>query len=103
MPVLDAMCKKSGGELNAMMRTTCAFTMAEGSKASNVLPPKARMVANLRIISGETCESTLSRLKELVADEGITVITSYSIHYTKLYEERAASRKPLKRCNNRLK
>ncbi|MEZ4626825.1 MAG: M20/M25/M40 family metallo-hydrolase [Eubacteriales bacterium] len=72
LPVLDAMCKKSGGELNAMMRTTCAFTMAEGSKASNVLPPKARMVANLRIISGETCESTLSCLKELVADEGIT-------------------------------
>lgn len=71
LPVLDAMCKKSGGELNAMMRTTCAFTMAEGSKASNVLPPRARMVANLRIISGSTCESTLARLKALVADDGI--------------------------------
>lgn len=71
LPVLDAMCKKSGGELNAMMRTTCAFTMAEGSKASNVLPPRARMVANLRIISGETCDSTLKRLTKLVADEGI--------------------------------
>ena len=71
LPVLDAMCKKSGGELNAMMRTTCAFTMAEGSKASNVLPPRARMVANLRIISGSTCEGTLARLKALVADEGI--------------------------------
>lgn len=72
LPVLDAMCKKSGGELNAMMRTTCAFTMAEGSKASNVLPPRAKMVANLRIISGETCESTLERLKALVGDDGIT-------------------------------
>ena len=72
LPLLDAMCKKSGGELNAMMRTTCAFTMAEGSKASNVLPPRARMVANLRIISGSTMESTLARLKTLVADDGIT-------------------------------
>lgn len=71
LPVLDAMCKKAGGELNAMMRTTCAFTMAEGSKASNVLPPRARMVANLRIISGDTCESTVERLKRLVADDGI--------------------------------
>ncbi len=72
LPVLDAMCKKSGGELNAMMRTTCAFTMAEGSNASNVLPPRARMVANLRIISGSTMESTLAHLKTLVADEGIS-------------------------------
>lgn len=71
LPVLDAMCKKSGGELNAMMRTTCAFTMAEGSKASNVLPPRARMVANLRIISGSTCEGTLNSLKSLAGDEGI--------------------------------
>ncbi len=72
LPLLDAMCKKSGGELNAMMRTTCAFTMAEGSKASNVLPPRARMVANLRIISGSTCEGTLNSLKSLVADDGIS-------------------------------
>jgi carboxypeptidase PM20D1 len=71
LPLLDAMCKKSGGELNAMMRTTCAFTMAEGSKASNVLPPRARMVANLRIISSSTMEGTLAHLKTLVADEGI--------------------------------
>jgi len=71
LPVLDAMCKKSGGELNAMMRTTCAFTMAEGSNASNVLPPRARMVANLRIISGSTCEGTLDCLKTIVADAGI--------------------------------
>ena len=71
LPVLDAMCKKSGGELNAMMRTTCAFTMAEGSSASNVLPPRAKMVANMRIISGETCESTMQRLGTIIADDGI--------------------------------
>ncbi len=70
-PVLDAICKKAGGELNAMMRTTCAFTMAEGSNASNVLPPRARMVANLRVISGSTCEETLNMLKERVGDDGI--------------------------------
>ncbi len=70
-PLLDAICKKSGGELNAMMRTTCAFTMAEGSKASNVLPPRARMVANLRIISGSTCEKTLRVLRERLDDGGI--------------------------------
>ena len=36
-PVLDALCKKQGGEMNALMRTTCAFTMMEGSRQSNVI------------------------------------------------------------------
>ncbi len=71
LPVLDALCKKTGGELNAMMRTTCAFTMAEGSKASNVLPPRARFVANLRVINGTTCAETLDALKARLDDKGI--------------------------------
>lgn len=71
LPVLDALCKKTGGELNAMMRTTCAFTMAEGSKASNVLPPRARMVANLRVINGTTCDETIAALKARLDDKGI--------------------------------
>ena len=28
--VLDSICRKSGGELNALMRTTVAFTQAKG-------------------------------------------------------------------------
>lgn len=73
LPLLDALCRKKGGELNAMMRTTCAFTMAEGSKASNVLPPRAAVVANLRLITGATCEETVEALRVRADDEGIDV------------------------------
>ncbi len=86
MPLLDAMCKKSGGELNAMMRTTCAFTMAEGSKASNVLPPRASMVANLRIISGSTREETLQGLKNRIDDPGIQASIMHGTDPSKISE-----------------
>ena len=86
LPLLDAMCKKSGGELNAMMRTTCAFTMAEGSKASNVLPPRARMVANLRIISGSSCEEALQGLKDRLDDAGIQASIVHGTDPSKISE-----------------
>ena len=71
LPVLDAMCKKSGGELNAMMRTTCAFTQMEGSAANNVLPPRASVGMNLRIIGGETPERALEYMKKTAANDAI--------------------------------
>lgn len=70
-PVLDGMCKKKGGELNALMRTTCAFTQMQGSKGTNVLPPEAKMVANIRIISGETTDSVIKRIEQTVADPDV--------------------------------
>lgn len=73
MPLLDLICKKSGGELNAILRTTCAFTTMQGSKGLNVMPPHARMTANMRIISGETVESTLAYVRKTVNDPAIEI------------------------------
>jgi len=67
-PILNLWAKKSGGEINALVRTTCAFTQMEGSKGMNVMPATAKMVANYRIISGETVESVTEQIRKIVDD-----------------------------------
>ncbi len=72
-PVLDMICKKSGGDLNALMRTTVAFTQMEGSSAANVIPPKASMVANMRLNPYDTVDSAIEYVKKTIDDESIEV------------------------------
>lgn len=72
-PVLNLITKLSGGQINAIARTTLAFTQMEGSKGINVIPPYARMASNSRILPGETMESTLETIKRRVNDDSIDI------------------------------
>ena len=71
--VLNAMCKKSGGELNALLRTTVAFTQAAGSLAPNVIPPSASLVANLRLNPADSVTSAAARLEQVVGDPSVKI------------------------------
>lgn len=72
-PVLNLIAAKSGGQMNAIVRTTVAFTQMEGSKGINVIPPKARMTSNLRLVHGDTVESAVARIKKVINDDKISV------------------------------
>jgi carboxypeptidase PM20D1 len=71
--ILDLLCKKQGGDLNALMRTTVAFTQMSGSKASNVIPTHASMVANLRLNPMDSCASAKQYIEQTVQDSQVEI------------------------------
>ena len=71
--VLDLLARSSGGDMNALLRTTVAFTQMEGSSARNVIPTDARMVSNMRLNHADSVESALAYLKKTVNDPQIEI------------------------------
>ena len=78
-PVLDLICRSSGGEMNALVRTTTAFTQMQGSNGRNVLPAEAYLISNMRLNPADTVESATAYLKKTVGDDSveITVLESF--------------------------
>ena len=48
----------------ALMATTCCFTMMRGSDAANVIPKEPYLIANLRTSVHQNCEESLNVLKK---------------------------------------
>ena len=84
LPILDIICKKSGGELNALMRTTVAFTQMQGSSASNVIPPEAFMVSNIRLNPKDTTDSALKYIKDTIDDEKVEVTMLHGMNPSRI-------------------
>ena len=83
-PVLNMLCKKQGGELNALMRTTTAFTQAKGSAASNVIPPEASFVSNMRLNPADTMDSALQYLKKTVNDDRVEITKIHGMNPSRI-------------------
>ena len=71
--LLCALAEKLGGEINAMMRTTFAFTMAQGSKQINVMPNEATAGVNVRLINADTPDSVQAYMQQVAGGENVTV------------------------------
>lgn len=84
LPVLDMICKKSGGELNALMRTTVAFTQMKGSSASNVIPPEASLVSNIRLNPADDMDTALAYIRKTVNDEHVEVTALHGMNPSRI-------------------
>ena len=83
-PVLDMIAKKSGGEMNALMRTTVAFTQMSGSSAANVIPPSASMVSNMRLNPEDTVESATEYIRRTVNDENVKISVMHGMNPSRI-------------------
>ena len=71
-PLLTSVLE-SNPATNAGMRTTTAVTMLQGSVRDNVLPIKASAVVNFRILPGDTVESVIDHVTNVIDDPAIEV------------------------------
>lgn len=71
--LLGGLAKKSGGTMNALMRTTVAFTQMQGGAAPNVIPPEATMVSNIRINPEESVQYVIDRINRVIGDPDVKV------------------------------
>ncbi len=76
---------------NAMVRTTCAATMAQASPKENVLPNLAHAVVNVRILPGATIAEVIDRLNALVAPYGAKVYAKFPEHVVEPSTESSTS------------
>jgi carboxypeptidase PM20D1 len=71
-PVLE-LAMSGTPALDALLRTTTAVTIVEGGVKENVLPGRARAVANFRILPGDTVDDVVEHVRRTVADDRIEI------------------------------
>jgi carboxypeptidase PM20D1 len=72
-PLLNLIAKKLGGEINALIRTTVAFTKMKASDAVNVFPPLASVDADIRLMEGATKDTVIGDLRARIKNERVEV------------------------------
>ncbi len=70
-PLLCFLLPRVNPLAGAMMRTTCAFTMAEGSPARNVLPQEAWVTANMRCMPHQGTDESIEVLRQAAKKCGL--------------------------------
>ena len=82
--VLDLLTRKTGGELNALLRTTVAFTQMKGSKAPNVIPPNASMISNLRLNPADSVDGAMAYIRRVIGDEDVKLTNLHSMEPSRI-------------------
>ena len=77
-PLLLKLLPKVSDQASAMLRTTCVFTMAEGSLAANIIPDSASVTANIRFIMHQPMDESLALIRSIADKYGIETEVLYA-------------------------
>jgi carboxypeptidase PM20D1 len=72
-PLLKLVMPKVSPFGEAIMSTTCVFTMAQGSDTANVIPSSASVTANLRPIGHQPCQASIEALRPLAEKNDLEI------------------------------
>jgi carboxypeptidase PM20D1 len=72
-PLLNLAAKKLGGEINALVRTTVAFTKMKASSTVNVFPASASVEADVRMMEGDTKDSVIAALNKRIGNSAVEI------------------------------
>lgn len=72
-PIAPYIMHKIGGPAGAVVKTTCIFTMAEGSRGANVIPETASVTANCRFMVHEPLVPSYKKLGKICKKLGISM------------------------------
>ena len=64
-PMLLRIIPSVSASAGAMLKTTLAFTMAQGSEGTNVLPQEAWIIGNMRYSHHEGGEASIRKVRKL--------------------------------------
>ena len=81
-PVLLKVLPMISAQAGAMIRTTIAFTMMNGSDACNVMPQEASVSANMRFIPHQGMEESLKIIRKLAEKHNLTMEVLSANDYT---------------------
>lgn len=76
-PILGKVMPAISAQAAAMLQTTIAFTMQQGSSGYNVLPQEASVCANMRFIPHQSTDESIDLITKLAAKHGLETEVIY--------------------------
>lgn len=83
-PILKNVLPKISPQANAMLTTTCAFTMSSGSVAANIIPETASVVANMRFMIHQPMKESLEIIKNIAKKHDVEMNILYAHDCSKI-------------------